>query len=400
LVRKRRAAAVTVIASAVIVAIVAFSAVAYMVLSYQPASSDTTSVSSATSSSAVTLTSSSQGAETTYTRPGSASETTNSSLGLKLTLSVNATTIPSQDSIGITASILNTLPTANNLTAASAWAVGGLSAGPCNSGNATNKLYYPVGIGVFKGTYGLNNISSAGSPLFVWAEISCIVQGVSVGAQYYALRSITSYSLLPGSDNGTYAGYYAVPGTPPPPVCNGGVCTYTGQTPLTLTKGVFPTRYSFQDSINAANGSGFYNSLHSSLPANYTLVAGDEWGQVTLLHFSVVASNSLPKVGSFLANGGGCAENNNPAPCTTSEFSQAFIFNCAAQAATASGCTTQVPSSGPWSATSYTITVRYPYAGQPGEPARDNCMFSVPGDTVSPYAYCFMVNATAFALSP
>ncbi len=319
--------------------------------------------------------------------------------GLVLTLSVNSTTILSQDAIGITASVLNSLPTANNLTASNGWAIDGLSSGPCDSGNSTNKLFFPVGLGVFRGTYGLNNLSSAGSPLFVWALVECPADFVFIGNQSYGLSSITSYSLLPGSDNGTYAGYYAVPGTPPPPICNSGVCTYT-QTPETLAKGVFPTRMVVQEAIYAANGTGFYNSLQSSLPANYTLVAGDEWGQVALLHFSVVASNTLPKVGSFLANGGGCAENSNPVPCLTSEFSQAFIFNCAAQAATASGCTTQVPSSGPWSATSYTITVRYPYTGQPGEPAGDNCMFSVPGYTASPYAYCFMVNATAFALSP
>jgi len=394
LVPRRRAAVSTVIAAIVIVVMAAFAGAAYMVLSYQPASSDTTGVSSTTSSSAVILTSSSQGAKTATVT----AEAANSSLGLKLMLSVNSTTIPSQDAIGINASILNTLPTANNLTASSAWAIDGLSSGPCDPGNATNKLYYPVGIGVFKGTYGLNNISSAGSPMFVWAEIECIADGVFIGNQSYALHNITSYSLLPGSDNGTYAGYYAIPGTPPPPVCNSGVCTYTA-VPPTFAKGAFPTRMVVQETINAANGSGFYNSLHSALPANYTLVAGDEWGQVTLLHFSVVASNSLPKVGSFLANGGGCAENNNPVPCTASEFSQAFIFNCAAQASTAPGCTTEVPSSGPWG-TSYTITVRYPYTGQPGEPANDNCMFSVPGDTGSPYAYCFMVNATAFALSP
>ncbi len=326
-------------------------------------------------------------------------ETANSSLGLKLTLSVNATTIPSQDAIDITASILNTLPTANNLTASSAWAIDGLSAGPCDLGDATNKLYYPVGVGVFTGTYGLNNISAAGKPLFVWATVECLVDLVFIGNQSYGLHNITSYSLLPGSDNGTYAGYYDVPGTPPPPVCNSGVCTYT-QTPETLAKGTFTTRISFQDSIYAANGTGFYNSLHSALPASYTLVAGDELGQVTLLHFSVVRSGNLPTVGSFLDNGGGCAENNNPVPCVTSGFSQAFIFNCAAQAATASGCTAQVPSSGPWSATSYTITVRYPYVGQQGEPASANCMFNVPDDTASPYAYCFMVNATSFALSP
>ena len=338
------------------------------------------------SSSAVTSATSSEAAGTSYAESGSTTETAGSSLGLKLVLVVNSTIIPSQDAIGITASVLNVGPTANNLTASDNWAVNGLKAGSCDpQGNSTNKLFFPVGLGVFRGAYGLNNLSSAGSPLLVWGLVECIVDGVSVDNQYYPLSSITSYSLLPGSYSGTYAGYYVV-----------------SYTPETLAKGVFPTQMVDQAAIYAANGTGFYNSLNSSLPANYTLVAGDEWGQVTLLHFSVVASNNLPQVGSFLANGvggGACAENGSPVPCFTSEFSQAFIFNCAAQAATASGCTTQVLSSGPWNATSYTITVRYPYIGQPGEPTGINCMFSVPGYTSSPYAYCFMTNATAFALS-
>ena len=175
------------------------------------------------------------------------------------------------------------------------------------------------------------------------------------------------------------------------------MCT---QPPGTFARGVFPTRLTVRETIYAANntGLGFYNSLLSSMPANYTLVAGDEWGQLTLLHFSDVASDNLPQVGSFLASNGGCAENGNPVPCVTSFFSRAFIFDCAAQAATTSGSTTQVPSAGPWGA-SYAITVWYPYPPQPGEPAGDNCRFSVPGDTSTPYAHCFMVNATSFALS-
>jgi hypothetical protein len=234
LVPKRRAASSTVIAAVVLVGIAALAAVAYTVLSsYQSATSSSTTVLSTTSSSAVTQASSaSEG-----TKPVAVTaEAANSSLGLKLMLSVNSTMIPSQAAVGITASILNTLPTANNLTASNGWAIDGLSAGPCDGGNGTNKLFYPVGLGVFKGTYGLNNLSSAGSPLFVWATIECPVDFVFIGNQSYDLRSITSYSLLPGSDNGTYAGYYAVPGTPPPPVCNSGVCTYS-QTPETLTKG-------------------------------------------------------------------------------------------------------------------------------------------------------------------
>ena len=179
-----------------------------------------------------------------WSRP--ARETANSSLGLKLTLSVNATTIPSQDAIDITASVLNTLPTANNLTASSAWAIDGLSAGPCDLGNATNKLYYPVGIGVFRGTYGLNNLSSAGKPL------SCGPGGMSRPTASQSATSTTPCTASPatpcspGSDNGTYAGYYAVPGAQPPPVCNSGVCTYTPN-PETFAKGTFPTRMSLQE---------------------------------------------------------------------------------------------------------------------------------------------------------
>ena len=315
-----------------------------------------------------------------------------SSLGLSLEMSVNATQIPSQDAISFNATVFNTLPSADNLTAADDWAVQGLSSGPCDLDN------FPVGFGVFRGTYGLGNISSAGRPLFVWAEISCPAAFVSVGSQFDHLQNITSYSLQPGSDNGTYAGYYAVPTAQPPPVCNSGVCTYT-QTPPTYAKGVFGMRMFDEATVYAANGTGFYDSLHSALPANYTLVAGDEWGQISLLHFQVVPSLNLPKVGSFLASGGGCAENDNPAPCWTSGFSGAFIFNCAAAAATPAGCTAQVPSSGPWSAKNYTITVHYPDVGQPGEPASSNCMLSVPGVTTTPWAYCFMVNATSFAVS-
>ena len=157
-----------------------------------------------------------------------------------------------------------------------------------------------------------------------------------------------------------------------------------------------------QATIYAANGTGFYDSLGSSLPSDYTLVAGDEWGQIAMLHFVVAPSNDLPKVGRFLASSGACAENGSPVPCIASSFSQAFIFNCVSEAASPSGCTRQV-SSGLGNAgsplTNYTITVWYPYVNHPDEPASANCKFSVPGDTVSPYAYCFLVSSTSFAIS-
>ncbi len=333
-------------------------------------------------------------------------ETTNSSLGLKLILSVNSTSIPSQDAISMTASIRNTLPSTINLSAANNWAIQGLSSGPCDIGNSNNKLFTPVGFAVFKGFYGLNNITSAGSSLPVWAMVGCMVDLAFNGTNVLgALTNITSYSLLPqgvnnlGNDSGSYVAYYRASNIPSP--CNSTVCPYS-ETTQTIAKGVFPTRLGAQATIYAANGTGFYNSLGSSLPATYTLVAGDEWGQIVLLHFSVIQSNNLPIVGNFLSSSGSCRENDNPVPCFTSEFSQAFIFNCASDASTSSGCTTLV-GSGLGDSTlenNYTITVWYPYLSQPDEPSQDNCMFSVKGYTASPYAYCFMVNSSAFALSP
>ena len=135
---------------------------------------------------------------------------------------------------------------------------------------ATNKLFFPVGIGVFRGTYGLNNLSSCGEAAFVWALVECVSDGVSVGNQYYPLHSITSYSLLAGRDNGTYAGYYAVPGAPPPPVCNSGVCTYTANNTESLAKGTFPTRMAVQESIYAANATLDWATIHSGRPCPRT----------------------------------------------------------------------------------------------------------------------------------
>jgi hypothetical protein len=230
----------------------------------------------------------------------------------------------------------------------------------------------------------MNNLSSA-SPLGIWAGIECPLDYAFNNTEIVGvLQNITSYSFLPNSDGGYYSAYYS-----------------SGSS---MRQGVFPTRLVDGGSFYAANSTGLpYNSLLSSLPANYTLAAGDEWGQLVLLHFQVTASNNLPQVGEFLA-AGGCYENSDPVPCITSTLSGAIIFNCASAAATSAGCAWQV-STGMTASTqfpvqNYTITVWYPYINEPNEPSYANCMFSVNGDTTSPYGHCFLVNSTAFALSP
>lgn len=322
-------------------------------------------------------------------------ETTNSSLGLKLVLSVNSTTIPSQDPISITVKLVNTLATMNNLTAVNDWAIQELESGPCDIGNATNNLLDPAGIGIFRGYYGMNNLTSA-RPLPIWAGIECINRIGSIGTQPVTVVNITSYSFLPAGNNGSvfYAGYYILQQNTSRS-CSAKLCTYY-PTPEQFAKGTFPTTASYNAEVYSANGTGFFNSLNSSLPATYTLAAGDEWGQIILLHFSVTPSHNLPIVGSFLSSPsqGGCTAGGVPEPCTSTYFSDAVIFNCASEAATSSGCVKHLTSG----VGNYSITIWYPYVNQTGEPQISNCKWSEQGITFS-YGYCFLINSTAFVYS-
>jgi hypothetical protein len=297
-------------------------------------------------------------------------------------ISANSTTIPSEDAINLSASVLNILPSVNNLSASDNWAIQGIRAGPCDpSHNSSSNLFYPIGMAVFRGYYGITNVSSV-LPLQIWARVQCPVRlgfNVTNGASG-RLVNITSYSLQADNDSGFYSAHY----------------TPTGAVSPTL-KGAFTTQVSDEIVIYAADSTAFllpYNSLLSSLPAVYTVAAGDEWGQIVLLHFQVIPSNNLPIVGSFFASpssGSSCSDNGYLVPCITSLFSQALIMNCANKAATVSGCTENF---------GYTITVWYPYVNQLGELSGANCKYSVSGDTSSPYAHCFSVNSTAFAISP
>jgi hypothetical protein len=214
----------------------------------------------------------------------------------------------------------------------------------------------------------MQNLSD-GKPMFVWPMITCPNEGS---------LNVTDWSFLPKSDR---ANPY-------------GIASSNQSIPITIG-----------DTIFAANGTGFYTSLGSALPSTYTLVAGDEWGQIVLLHFVVTPSDILPKVGNFLSSGGGCS----PGPCDVQRLSDALVFNCLEAAATPLGCS-EVWSSGlRYSASpiiNYTVTVWYPSYDQPNEPASANCMYTVSpvgGLDIPPpmpsFGYCIAVNSTAFVVS-
>jgi hypothetical protein len=307
--------------------------------------------------------------------------TINSTLGLDLILSVNSTVIPSEEAINITVQLDNALMTMNNLTAEADWPISA-SSGPCDPRNDSAHLEDPIGIAIFSGDYGLNNIS-ARSPLLVWAEIECPADFAFNTTGIVGIwTEITNYSLLPGFDNGTQAGHYRAQ-------------TTGKQTPLTTA-----VKLDFNAQFYASNATAFqpYNTLTLTLPGNYTVAAADEWGQILLLHFQVVASHDLPVVGEFLTASGACTVSGYPVPCVVSEFSDATIFNCMSAAGTAAGCQYEGNSSTGQPPTNYTITVGYPRLNQTREPAWANCLFTERGEPTT-FGYCFKINATAFVLS-
>ena len=277
-------------------------------------------------------------------------DATNSTLGLQLSLSVNSTVIPSEDGIQVNSTIFNTLSKENNLTASSDWPIQGLS----DSGHlcpVTNSDAFPVGLEFFAGDYGINNVSSA-IPLVVWMTIpiECPVQ---------TPENWTYFSFLPKNSSAYIGGF-------------------SPNLPKTLS-----TLALVWAADSTTIGRAF-NSLNSSLAGIYTIAAGDEWGQLALLHFQVIASNNLPIVGTFLG----------PGQSLAMTLSEAIVFNCLSQASTSSGCNF-VSSAG------FPTTAFYPYVNQPNETVGANCMAQTPVTEISNHPYygdCILINSTAFVL--
>ncbi len=196
------------------------------------------------------------GTETTTT--GSA--VVRSSSGLDLSLSLDSNMISPGQAVSVSLDEWNTLSIENVVPSASDWPVPGLALGPCG----TN---LPIGIEIAQGFYTSSNISSAqGLQLSERGAYSCPV----------IFASISSYAFEPNSD---VAGVMGSCGTNP--------C--------------------FTDRIESTtNATGYWtggNPPYSTSPAfsnftqgEYTVVGGDEWGALAILHFAVVGGNSAASV--------------------------------------------------------------------------------------------------------
>ncbi|MHB8567185.1 MAG: hypothetical protein ACYC7D_12460 [Nitrososphaerales archaeon] len=171
----------------------------------------------------------------------------NQTIGLKLGALLNGTTItnyyPNSTAILVTLSDSNLLSTQNKQPAANNWPIANLSAGACVNNS-------PFGIDVFKGYYASTNVSRAGSALRVFGEPACIIS-----------QSPTSFTFSPANDsNSAISSNITLDGT---------CCRLIPQ--------------------EGCGNDCFTQIMAPFSTGTYTIAAGDEWGNLVFLHFSVVS---------------------------------------------------------------------------------------------------------------
>ena len=168
---------------------------------------------------------------------------------LKLSLSLNSTTLQTGQSVSIVIDEQNMLPVVNNVSSSDSWLLSGLSLCSCGTIN------YPFGVAIFQGYYSSANVSTA-TPLMLYDP------GALHGCPMI-LSEITAYVFQPSINIADIFGS-----------CDPNPCT--SDTEMNAT--VSATGY-WMGSPTA--------TLTNFSPGIYTVVAGDEWGTSAVLHFTV-----------------------------------------------------------------------------------------------------------------
>jgi len=175
------------------------------------------------------------------------SSTVISRYGLSLTLSLNSTTYHPGEQISVTIHEKNTLAIENNIHVANRWPVQGLNLGPCGT------LNYPFGISILQGYYDAKSVVTL-TPL----------QLFDPNAAYHcpAILAAVSYDFQPWSDIATiYTGYDCEPWS------------------INMTTEVTSAGFWTGSRPNAT-----FSNFTSGI---YTVVGGDEWGALVILHFTI-----------------------------------------------------------------------------------------------------------------
>lgn len=180
---------------------------------------------------------------------GKNSTTSKSADGLSLVLSLNSTIMQSGQGISVILEEQNTLPKVNDVSASTNWPLNGLKVSPCGP------LNYPIGVAIFQGYYVAANISSA-KPLQLYEP--------GVYACPMILAKIDAYAFQPLSSTASVIGS-----------CGPSSC-FTER----IYSNVTANGYWNEGLLEGATFTPFN-------PGAYTVVAGDEWGALAVLHFFV-----------------------------------------------------------------------------------------------------------------
>jgi hypothetical protein len=159
----------------------------------------------------------------------------------------------------------------------------------------------------------------------------------------------------------------------------------------------FPS--SFYPGACASSGNYIYCVGSNKDGVYYSQVGGPNPGSLVLQNPPPFtrAQYLVPAFGS----GGGCSVTVNGtlagAPCFGSNIESAVIFNCAASAATSSGCTTTVISPG-YTAYNYNVTIWYPDPNAPSP--NSNCEFLPSLGYKAPFnAWCISISQSSFIIA-
>jgi len=177
------------------------------------------------------------------------SSTVISSYGLSLTLSLNSTTYHPGEQISVTINEKNILAVENNIHGADRWPVQGLRLGPC-------RTVYPFGISILQGYYDAKNVAAI-APLQLFDPNAMYSCPAILAAVYY------DFDFQPWSDVATiYLDNFE-------PYSINMIATVTSAGFWTVTHG-HPTWI-----------------FSNFTPGIYTIVGGDEWGALVILHFTI-----------------------------------------------------------------------------------------------------------------
>jgi hypothetical protein len=179
---------------------------------------------------------------------GGNSATSLSPIGLKLSLSLDSTIYQPGQQVTIVIVETNTLSKTNIVSISNKWSYSYLTLGQCGT------YLLPFGVALLEGYYSSTNISTA-TPLMFY--------DYSVQPCPIVFGKITTYDFKPSSDIATIQ-YKSQPGTQPIKTNVAFSLQLTGY----WTGSPPPIKKNFE-------------------PGDYTVVAGDEWGNLVIVHFTV-----------------------------------------------------------------------------------------------------------------